>query len=182
MSVNILSPSENIHPDKPHFPTHYIDPTLLLQTHIPTLHTHLPLLHTHTFTHLHIPKCMHIQPSHTNRHTSFFRRLYIPTHLHTHMDAHPPTPRPSSTHTYKFLQKTVSVLAAFQWTHFPTIRYGSNHFLYQHCIYFSTVWIHLIYTHIVWLWTTFEIHISDSLLPVACLFTNTVNREIFVVK
>ena len=89
-------------------------------THLP-YHTHLPIMHTHTHplshTQMHAPPP---PPPHTHTHTSFLRRLYIPTHLDTHtwMHIHPHL-SPLHTHTYQFLQETVSVLAAFQWTHFP---------------------------------------------------------------
>ena len=100
--LTFASPSINIHLDKPHtLHKHCIDPTVFL--------THTQLRPPHTLTH----------------------HAYTHTHRppHTQTDAHPPTPRPPSTHTYQFLQETVSVLAAFQWTHFPAVihRITSQH-------------------------------------------------------
>ena len=79
-------------------------PTYPSYTHTPphTRHTSPPTyLHTHmlppTHTHTHITTC-------------------LPTHTHAF---HPHTP--THTHTHQFLEEMVSVLAVFQWTHFPTV-------------------------------------------------------------
>ena len=91
-------PSENFHTNThacthTHTHTHMYTCTRAC-THTYIIHppTHWFLTHTHTYTHA----CMH-----TNM------------HIHTSTHTHKPT--------YQFLQEIVSVLAVFQWTHFPAV-------------------------------------------------------------
>ena len=70
------------------------------------------MTHVRFFTHLHThTTCIYppIPPTHTHMQAHIHTHTQRNTHTHTH------------TQTYQFLEETVSVLAVFQWTHFPTV-------------------------------------------------------------